>query len=203
MEYRNFFIQDPTVGIGRGRDNYDNVLGYRDYQLGILNDKGNRTFNNTTDGRNSTAGSDDLAAMQWRGLEHYYAGTARWVHGINIDGITASNEFGAINYVALNQNSFADSTATGYQQVALSETFDVDNFGGGFFDQAGLFFVPTRGGTASTFVTDRYFGTDGTGWRVLIVGGYSDLGSRCGPWNFNSRRGPGAALTSASSLLSR
>jgi hypothetical protein len=23
MEYRNFFIQDPTVGIGRGRDNYN------------------------------------------------------------------------------------------------------------------------------------------------------------------------------------
>jgi hypothetical protein len=202
MEYRNFFIQDPTVGIGRGRDNYNNVLGYRDYQLGILNDKGNRTFNNTTDGRNSTAGSDDRAAMQWRGVEHYYAGTARWVHGININGVTASNEFGAINYVALNQNSFADSTATGYQQVALSETFAVDNFGGGFFDQAGLFFVPTRGGTASTFVTDRYFGTNGTGWRVLVVGGASNLGSRCGPWHFNAV-GSGVTDVVLGSLLTR
>ena len=203
MEYRNFFIQDPTVGIGRGRDNYNTVLGYRDYQLGILNDKGNRTFNNTTDGRNSTAGSDDRAAMQWRGLEHYYAGTARWVHGININGITASNEFGAINYVALNQNSFADSTATGYQQVALSETFNVDNFGGGFFDQTGLFFVPTRGGTASTFVTDRYFGTNGTGWRVLAVGGASVAGSLCGPWHFASVSVPGATGDGTSALLSR
>jgi hypothetical protein len=67
--------------------------------------------------------------MQWRGLEHYYAGTARWVHGININGITTSNEFGAINYVALNQDRFADSTATNYQQVGLSETFNVDNLG--------------------------------------------------------------------------
>jgi hypothetical protein len=122
------------------------------------------------------------------------------VHGININGITADNEFGAIDYVALNQDSFADSTATGYQQVALSETFGVDNFGGGFL---GLFFVPTRGGTASTFVTDRYVGTDGTGWRVLSVGGISVDGSRCGPWYFRSDFGPVTAGVFYSSLLSR
>jgi hypothetical protein len=203
MEYRNFFIQDPTVGIGRGRDNYNANAGFRDYPLGILNEKGNTTFNNTTDGRNSTTGSDDKAAMQWRGLEHYYAGTARWVHGININGITASDEFGAINYVALNQDSFANSTATGYQQVGLSETFNVDNFGGGFFDQTGLFFVPTRGGTASTFVTDRYRGTNGTGWRVLVVGGFSNDGSRCGPWAFHSLFVPGITSDGFGSLLSR
>jgi hypothetical protein len=203
MEYRNFFIQDPTVGIGRGRDNYNANPGFRDYPQGILNDKGNRTFNNTTDGRNSTAGSDDLAAMQWRGLEHYYAGTARWVHGININGITASNEFGAINYVALNQDRFADSTATNYQQVGLSETFGVNNLGGGFFDQAGIFFIPVRGGTASTFVTDRYFGTNGTGWRVLDVGGRSADGSFSGPWYFVSSFDPGSTSGTIGSLLSR
>jgi hypothetical protein len=203
MEYRNFFIQDPTVGIGRGRDNYNANAGFRDYPLGILNDKGNRTFNNTTDGRNSTAGSDDLAAMQWRGLEHYYAGTTRWVHGININGVTANSEFGAINYVALNQDRFADSTATNYQQVGLSKTFGVENFGGGFFDQAGIFFIPVRGGTASTFVTDRYFGTSGTGWRVLFVGGVSNVDSRCGPWHFASNAGPGSTNVNIGSLLSR
>jgi hypothetical protein len=203
MEYRNFFIQDPTVGIGRGRDNYNANAGYRDYQLGILNDKGNRTFNNTTDGRNSTAGSDDRAAMQWRGIEHYYAGTSRWVHGININGVTASNEFGAINYVALNQNSFADSTATGYQQVGLSDTLGTIFFAGGFFDQAGLFFISTRGGTASTFVTDRYSGTSGTGWRVLIVGGDSQFGTFCGPWHIFSAREPSGTNIGLGSLLSR
>jgi hypothetical protein len=207
MEYRNFFIQDPTVGIGRGRDGTgwtpNNEAGFRDYPLGILNDKGNRTFNNTTDGRHSTAGADQLAAMQWRGIEHYYAGTFRWVHGININGITASDEFGAINYVALNQNSFADSTATGYQQVGLSETFNIDNFGGGFFDQAGIFFIPTRGGTGSTFVTDRYRGTNGTGWRVLLVGDFATVGALCGPWAFRSNFDPPNANTFTGSLLSR
>jgi len=203
MEYRNFFIQDPTVGIGRGRDSYNSVLGYRDYQLGILNEKGNRTFNNTTDGRNSTAGSDDRAAMQWRGMEHYYAATYRWVHGININGITASNELGAINYIALNQNHFADSTATNYQPVGLSETFAVDNFGGGFFDQAGIFFIPTRGGTASTFVTDRYLGTNGTGWRVLAMGGLSNSTTLAGPWDFASFAIPTEGDAFFGSLLSR
>jgi hypothetical protein len=203
MEYRNFFIQDPTVGIGRGRDNYDNVLGYRDYQLGILNNKGNRTFNNTTDGRNSTAGSDDLAAMQWRGVEHYYAGTDRWVNGININGITASGEFGAINYVALNQDHFADSTATNYQQVGLSETSATSHFGGGFFDQAGIFFIPIIGGTASTFTTDLYIGTNGTGWRVLAVGGRSNFGAFAGPWGFTSFADPGGTDVFFGSLLSR
>jgi hypothetical protein len=207
MEYRNFFIQDPNVGIGRGRDGTGwtpgNEAGFRDYQLGILNDRGNRTFNNTTDGRHSTAGADQLAAMQWRGIEHYYAGTFRWVHGININGITANDEFGAINYVALSQDSFADSTATGYQQVGLSETFGVTNFGGGFFDQAGIFFIPARGGTGSTFVTDRYVGTNGTGWRVLGVGDFATNGAFCGPWAFRSVTGPASTVAGFGSLLTR
>jgi hypothetical protein len=202
MEYRNFFIQDPTVGIGRGRDNYNNVLGYRDYQLGILNDKGNRTFNNTTDGRNSTAGSDDRAAMQWRGLEHYYAGTARWVHGININGVTSNNAFGALNYVALNQDRFADSTATNNQFVSFSKT-TAEGTGGGFNDQAGIFFVPQDGGTASTYATDRNSGTNGTGWRVLPVGGNSSGGALCGPWYFDAVNVPGNTLVGISSCLSR
>jgi len=202
MEYRNFFIQDPTVGIGRGRDNWNDLGGYRDYPLGILNDKGNRTFNNTTDGRNSTAGADDRAAMQWRGLEHYYAGTARWVHGININGVTSNSAVGALNYVALNQDRFADSTATNYQFVALSKT-TTDGYGGGFNDQAGIFFVPQDGGTESSYTTDRNYGTDGTGWRVLLVGGGSLGVALSGPWDFASSFSPGATAVGRSSLLSR
>jgi hypothetical protein len=195
MEYRNFFIQDPTVGIGRGRDNYNNVLGYRDYQLGILNDKGNRTFNNTTDGRNSTAGSDDLAAMQWRGVEHYYAGTWRWVHGFNL-GDTNGN-----CRVSLNPNSFADNTGTGYQITGQIATNLSASPQGGFNDQTGLFFLPQAGGTASTFVTDSAWSF--TGWRVLTVGGISNGGAACGPWAFLALDSSGAANVNRGSLLSR
>jgi hypothetical protein len=200
MEYRNFFIQDPTVGIGRGRDNYNAVAGYRDYQLGILNDKGNRTFNNTTDGRNSTAGSDDRAAMQWRGLEHYYAGTWRWVHGININ----AGANGQI-YLALNPNSFADSTTTNFVDTNNQVSTASNNLAiGGFRDDAGLFFFPDEGGTTTTFVTDIRGGTFGTsGWRVLIVGNASYAGAACGPWAFSSTDGPGAALSYFGSLLTR
>jgi len=202
MEYRNFYIQDPTVGIGRGRDNYNALAGYRDYQLGILNDKGNTTFNNTTDGRNSTAGSDNLAAMQWRGVEHYYAGTYRWVNGININGITSNSAFGAQDYVALNPDKFADSTTTGYELVGLSKT-TTDGYGGGFYDQCGLFFIPEDGGTASSYTTDRNYGTNGTGWRVLLVGGNSNAGARCGPWHFLASTSPGITGAGSGSLLSR
>jgi hypothetical protein len=195
MEYRNFFIQDPTVGIGRGRDNYNNVLGYRDYQLGILNDKGNRTFNNTTDGRNSTAGSDDLAAMQWRGVEHYYAGTWRWVHGFNL-GDTNGN-----CRVSLNPNSFADNTGTGYQITGQIATNLSASPQGGFNDQTGLFFLPQAGGTASTFVTDSAWSS--TGWRVLTVGGISNGGAACGPWAFLAIDVSGVTNVNRGSLLSR
>jgi hypothetical protein len=195
MEYRNFFIQDPTVGIGRGRDNYNNVLGYRDYQLGILNDKGNRTFNNTTDGRNSTAGSDDLAAMQWRGVEHYYAGTWRWVHGFNL-GDTNGN-----CRVSLNPNSFADNTGTGYQITGQIATNLSASPQGGFNDQTGLFFLPQAGGTASTFVTDSAWSS--TGWRVLFVGGSSNGGAVCGPWAFLANLDSGIFGDNVGSLLSR
>ena len=195
MEYRNFFIQDPTVGIGRGRDNYDNVLGYRDYQLGILNDKGNRTFNNTTDGRNSTAGSDDLAAMQWRGVEHYYAGTWRWCHGFNL-GDTNGN-----CRISLNQNSFADDTGTGYQIVGQVATNLSASYQGGFNDQAGLFFLPQAGGTASTYVTDAAWSS--TGWRVLGVGGSSAAAAQDGPWAFGSSVQSNFTSAPFGSLLSR
>jgi len=200
MEYRNFFIQDPTVGIGRGRDNYNALAGYRDYQLGILNDKGNRTFNNTTDGRNSTAGSDDLAAMQWRGVEHYYAGTWRWVHGININ----AGANGQI-YLALNPNNFADSTTTNFVDTNNQVSTASDGqYIGGFRDDAGLFFFPDEGGTTTTFVTDIRYGTYGTsGWRVLIVGGNSFYGAGCGPWAFPSNRGPAGTDAGSGSLLSR
>jgi hypothetical protein len=207
MEYRNFFIQNPNVGIGRGRDGTgwtpNNEAGFRDYQLGILNDRGNRTFNNTTDGRNSTAGGDQLAAMQWRGIEHYHAGTRRWVNGININGITSDNEFGAINYVALNQNNFADSTAANYQQVGLSETSAGANVGGGFFDQAGIFFIPVKNGTDSTFITDRYAGTSGTGWRVFFANEGATFGAACGPWAYNSVLLSNGISVQISSLLTR
>lgn len=200
MEYRNFFIQDPTVGIGRGRDNYNAVLGYQNYQLGLLNNKGNRTFNNTTDGRNSTAGSDDGAAMQWRGVEHYYAGTWRWCHGINVNA-GASGQI----YLALNPNRFADDTATNYvdanNQVSTAST---NVYIGGFRDDAGLFFFPDEGGTASTYVTDIRYGTYGTtGWRVLRVGGGSDGGAGCGPWFAYFRLGSSDGGDYLGSLVSR
>jgi hypothetical protein len=200
MEYRNYFIQDPTVGIGRGRDNYNALAGYRDYQLGILNTKGNTTFNNTTDGRNSTAGSDDGAAMQWRGMEHYYAGTFRFVHGINVN----AGANGQI-YLALNPDNFADSTTTNF--VDTNNQVSTESNGlyiGGFRDDAGLFFFPDEGGTATTFVTDIRYGTYGTsGWRVLLVGGGSSDGAVCGPWLGYFIYGPSLTGVSIGSLVSR
>ena len=200
MEYRNFFIQDPTVGIGRGRDNYNALAGYRDYQLGILNDKGNRTFNNTTDGRNSTAGSDDLATMQWRGMENYYGGTWRWTHGINVN----AGDGGEI-YLALNPDRFADDTATNYTSTEnYIETGEMQGYIGGFTDQAGLFFFPYGGGTASTYITDYYVATYGTsGWRVLYVGGDSAFGPGCGPWDAYFRDGSAGSFVTIGSLVSR
>jgi len=195
MEYRNFFIQDPTVGIGRGRDNWNALGGYRDYPLGILNDKGNRTFNNTTDGRNSTAGSDDRAAMQWRGIEHYYAGTWRWCHGFNL-GDTNGN-----CRIALNQNSFTDNTGTGYTIAGQIATNLSSSYQGGFNDQSGLFFLPQAGGTASSYITDAAWSS--TGWRVLIVGGSSNNGARCGPWSFDANDASSSASAFLGSLVSR
>jgi hypothetical protein len=175
-------------------------LGSRDYQLGILNDKGNRTFNNTTDGRNSTAGSDDLAAMQWRGVEHYYAGTWRWTHGINVNA-----GGGGEIYLALNPDRFADDTSTNYTSTEnYIETGEVQGYIGGFTDQAGLFFFPYGGGTASTYITDYYVATYGTsGWRALYVGGNSVYGAFCGPWLADFFAGSSGTSVDIGSLVSR
>jgi hypothetical protein len=173
-EYRNFYIQDPTVGIGRGRDNFNSLAGYRDYPLGILNTEGNKTANNTTNGQDSTAGSDRLAAMQWRGIEHYYAATWRWWDGFNVNSGNV--------YLSLNPDLFADDTATNYTSVGSIATNLSESYQGGFTDDIGLFFLPEAGGTASTYVTDAAFSS--TDWRVLFCGGVSFRGAQCGPWAF-------------------
>jgi hypothetical protein len=194
MEYRNYFMRDPSVGIGRGRDNWNDVGGYRDYVTGILNTQGNRTFNNTTDGRNSTAGADNLAAMQWRGVEHYYGATWKMCNGFNL-GDTNGN-----CRVALNPNDFADNTSTNYQTVGQIATNLSVSFQGGFEEQVGLFFLPQANGTGTTFVTDAAWTS--TGWRVLRIGGNSVSAGRTGVWTFDASTTTGSAVTTGS-LLSR
>ena len=73
-----------------------------------------------------------------------------------------------------------------------------------FRDQAGLFFFPDEGGTASTYVTDVRYGTYGTsGWRVLHAGGGSDNGAVCGPWLARFIYGSSNTGDSLGSLVSR
>jgi len=107
------------------------------------------------------------------------------MHGINVN----AGANGQI-YLALNPDRFVDDTATNYVNTNNQVSAASDGvYIGGFRDDAGLFFFPDEGGTASTYVTDMRYGTYGTsGWRVLIVGGGSIYGAHCGPWHaaFNS-----------------
>jgi hypothetical protein len=103
--------------------------------------------------------------------------------------------------IALNPDNFADNTAANYEIVGQIATNFSSSYQGGFNDEAGMFFLPQAGGTASSYVTDGAWSS--TGWRVLLVGGGSRRGALCGPWAFSADNTSSITDAVIGSLLSR
>gem|GEM_PF-644837 len=155
IEYANFSSQS-MIGMGRTERSVgcswvaNNCTG----QCGKSNGDG--------DGTNSVGGNSDNAYMTYRGIENFYGNVWGWVDGINID----TN----VVYVCNNDAHWADGTILNYTNLGVTlpaghgYQVTLENIDRGFLPAS-------VGGSSSTYVCDSYYGNNGTGWRVVHLGG--------------------------------
>lgn len=128
------------------------------------------------------AGTDNLVSCRWRGLEDWWGNVWEWIDGFNFNGGTL--------YHCLNQDNFADDTATSYTALsyavgtALSATYGIRL---GYDAAAPWSLLPSAhsGGSSATYLCDACWSS--TGWRVARAGGTWLDGSACGAfaWSWN------------------
>jgi hypothetical protein len=178
-EYQTFFSQSR---LGDG-----NVNGGYVTQSGDQNDSPNSIAgltdsigNASTNGSQASAGAKPgTAFMSYRGIENFYGNVNNWADGciVNPDGSVSANQ--ARMWWTNNSADFSDSVKTNMTEIAVNLTT------GGDFASAiaatDYFFVATSvtGGSASTFITDGYFGSTSDD-RVVFVGGHAYDGAFAG-----------------------
>ena len=129
------------------------------------------------------AGTANLCAVAWRGLENWWGNVWEWVDGFNVNG--------GVVYHCLNQLQFADDTASNYTSTGVT-------FGTALSAAYGTMLAcPTgapwaaipnahSGGSDATYLCDACYSS--TGWRVALAGGDWSYGANCGAfaWNWNN-----------------
>lgn len=112
--------------------------------------------------------SDNLSAVQYRGIENLWGNVCQWVDGFNANGTRA--------YYCTDPSKYADDTVTGYTNIGFLPT------NGWITDltvtENGLLIPKYNGGSETTYVPDYVYSS--SGWRVLFVGGYWDDGAFAG-----------------------
>lgn len=133
--------------------------------------------------------SDNLSAVQYRGIENLWGNVCQWVDGFNANGTTA--------YYCTDPSKYADDTATGYTNIGFLPT------NGWITDltvtENGLLIPKYNGGSETTYVPD-YVYSSSSGWRVLFVGGSWSSGAYAGLLCFYAY---GASSDSSSSISTR
>ena len=122
------------------------------------------------------SGTDGKTGVVYRGIEDFWGNIWEWVDGVNFNGGTY--------YVCNDISSYADDTATGYEQLSFT---GATNWSSSYITQEGLddgdnihVMLPSAAGSGSetTYQCDACWSS--TGWRVFIHGGSWDDGSACG-----------------------
>lgn len=132
--------------------------------------------------------SDNLSAVQYRGIENLWGNVYQWVDGFNANGTTV--------YYCTDPSKYADDTATGYTKIGtlpasgyIKDLIVTDN---------GLLIPKTTGGSETTYIPDYMWSS--SGWRVLCVGGDWSYGANAGLLCFVANN---ASSDSGSSISAR
>ena len=136
------------------------------------------------------AGTDGKTAVQYRNIENPYGNIFEFIDGINFSDGTV--------YVCLTiPASYADDTATNYTNIGSKMQSD------GYITAIGVaaampwaFFPTGVGGSETTYIPDYAY--CGSGWRVMVVGGYWGNGGYVGPFSISTRTTPRRARTRTS-----
>lgn len=122
------------------------------------------------------SGTDGKTGVVYRGIEDFWGNIWEWVDGVNFNGGTY--------YVCNDISSYADDTATGYEQLSFT---GATNWSSSYITQEGLddgdnihVMLPSAAGSGSetTYQCDACWSS--TGWRVFQHGGNWASGSACG-----------------------
>jgi hypothetical protein len=174
-EYGTFSSQ-ATLGAGNTAGSY---LTQSDDQnqsphtiAGASNSTGNGSTNTTTGaGVNAKPGT---SFMCYRGIENFYGNCWNWVDGINVN-VTATGTV----HITNNRADFADNTSTNMTLVTSSLTTG-SNFIRNIVAVDNYFLASSvTGGSSTTYLTDRHFGSASSN-RVVLVGGAPISGADAG-----------------------
>jgi hypothetical protein len=174
-EFQTLFSQN-TLGAGNTNGSYLTASGSQTDSphtiAGASNFMGNKSTNSVTGaGINLKPGT---SFMCYRGIENFFGNCWNWADGINVNVTTNGNV-----HVTNNRADFADDTST--NMTLISTTAPT---AGGFISAVAAidnYFIPTSvsGGSATTYLTDQWFGSTSSN-RVVRVGGAADAGASAG-----------------------
>ena len=177
VENQSFYSQNIT---GAGNTNVTNAYSIASSSnqtdsphsvAGKSNSLGNASTNTTT---GAESASRDTAFMSFRGVENMYGNCWNWADGINVNVGANGNV-----HVTNNRADFADNTSTNMQLVSttapttsnyVSAIAAIDNY---------FIASSVSGGSASTYLTDYWYGSTSSN-RVVILGGSANNGASAG-----------------------
>jgi hypothetical protein len=183
VENQSFYSQNIT---GAGNTNVTNAYSIASSSnqtdsphsvAGKSNSLGNASTNTTT---GAESASRDTAFMSFRGVENMYGNCWNWADGINVNVGANGNV-----HVTNNRADFADNTSTNMQLVSttapttsnyVSAIAAIDNY---------FIASSVSGGSASTYLTDYWYGSTSSN-RVVIVGGGAGAGANAGAFVVNA-----------------
>jgi len=139
---------------------------------GASNSLGNGSTNTTTGA--GVSAKPGTSFMSYRGIENFYGNCWNWADGINVN-VTATGNV----HVTNNRANFADNTSTNMTLVTASLTTG-SNFIRDIVAVDNYFLASNvTGGSSTTYLTDRHFGSASSN-RVVPVGGSASDGAFVG-----------------------
>lgn len=205
-EYRNFFSRSSSVGVGRGRSNWQGTSGSNN--AGLSNANGNSSGVGPTDPQ-PALDNQPLDYASWRGIENFWGGVWKMIDGINIDS-SSNAPFNHAAWISLDPSNFASNTSTGYSLIGyINGIFDgrTTTSHRATYQKSLLFttsnaFFPRSGNVASsTYITAGAWLSRSGGWRHLLVANrFEIVGS---PWAFFCDIDGGIALLDLAPSLAR
>ena len=194
-EHQSFFSQS-ILGDGNTSGSYLTQSGTQSDSPHTIAGVSNGWGNFSTNGSQPSAGAKPgTAFMVYRGIENLYGNCWNWADGINVNVTSNGNV-----HVTNNRADFADDTSTNMTLISttapttsgfVSAIAAIDNY---------FIASSVSGGSATTFLTDQWFGSTSSN-RVVRVGGGAATGANAGAFAVDAPSDSSSALRNIGARL--
>lgn len=175
IESQTFYSQN-VLGAGNTNGSYLASSANQNDSPHTIAGAGDAIGNGSTD---TTSGAGVSAKpgtsfMKYRGIENLYGNCWTWADGININVAATGNV-----HITNDVSDFADNTSTNMDLIATALE-PGSNYIRDLLPSEGVFLASNvTGGSSTTYITDRYFGSASSN-RVPFVGGNASSGANAG-----------------------